>query len=164
MSELRPGNDGEPLPDGEWVSRTWKRKFISKDGAIGELLFMPTTEDKKDPRHRLSVWVERLTTEENAFLLSNTTSAEAILVRLNVDDVRGIRPQPDSIDVPHLQAEWHPLIHPDGKGGSIPDTRPGASGHSGIRDLLFGSKLQRRSLRVQLAELAQQEFILRTAQ
>jgi hypothetical protein len=163
MSELQPGNDGEPLPDGEWVSRVCKKKFLSMNGEISELLFKPTSDDKTDPRHRLSVWVEKLTTEEHAYSLSNTTSKDAILARLNVDDIRCLRPQPDSMDVPHLQAEWHPLTLPDGNGGTIPDPRQGALGHSGIRDLLLGNKTQRRSLRAQLAKLAQQEFVQRNA-
>ncbi len=112
-------------------------------GEINELQFKPSSDDRKDPKHRLTVWAERLILDEHICALSNNDPAESIIARLNVDDIRALRPEPSTPDIPHLEVEWHE------------DPRPRAEGHAGIRDLLEGSKLQRRSLRVQLASLAQ---------
>ena len=165
MSELQPGADGEPLPSGEWVSRVCKKKNASKSGdIIHEGQFGPTDKEKKeDPKHRISVWAEKLTTEEQAFGFTGTDSENAVLARLNVDDVRNLRPEPDSEDIPHLQVEWHYRIVTDEAGSRIQDPSPGAKGHAGIRDLTRGNKIQRRSLRVQLAELAQKEYEVRNS-
>jgi len=158
MSELLPGLDGEPLPSSEWVVRVCKKKFLSKNGEITEESFVPSSEDKKDPKHRLSVYAERLTSEEQAYSFTQTDSDNAILGRLNVDDIRSLRPEPKLPEIPYLEVEWHPKTEVGEDGVKRPDTRPGAAGHSGIRDLTIGGKLQKRSLRVQLAELAQNEL------
>ncbi len=39
--------------------------------------------------------------------------------------------------------------------GLVPDPRPGAIGHAGIRHLKGGTKEQYQSLRIQLAEMAE---------
>ncbi len=143
MSEPQRGADGEPLPDGEWVRRAFKKKHLTMTGQISELQFKPSSDDEKDPKHRLTVWVERLTADEHIYSLSNNSPADSVIARLDSDDVRELRPDPDTADVPSLEVEWHE------------DPRPNAEGHAGIRDLLQGSKAQRRSLRSQLAALAQ---------
>ncbi len=147
MSDLRRGDDGDPLPAGEWVRRAFKKKTLTMAGEINELQFAPSTEDKQDPKHRLTVWAERLTRDEHIFTLSNNDPAESILARLNADAIRGLRPEPSVPDIPRLEVEWHA------------DPRPHAEGHAGIRDLLEGQKLQRKSLRVQLAALAQRGLV-----
>jgi hypothetical protein len=143
MCKLQHGADGEPLPEGEWVRRAFKKRHLTKSGEISELQFKPSSDDEKDPRHRLTVWVERLTTDEHVYALSNNNPTECVMARLNSDDVRKLRPDPIEPEVPYLEVEWHE------------DPRPNAEGHAGIRDLLVGDKMQRRSLRSQLANLAQ---------
>ena len=143
MSVIQQGADGEPLPQGEWVRKAFKTKLLTREGKISELQFKPSSEDEQDPRHRLTVWAERLTADEHIYALSNNTPSESILARFLVDDVRNLRPDPDTPDVPSLEVEWHE------------DPRPDAEGHAGIRDLLQGSKTLRRSPRVQLVDLAE---------
>jgi hypothetical protein len=143
MSKLQRGADGQPIPEGEWVRRAFKTKFLTMNGEISEKQFEPSTADKMDPKNRLTVWVEQITLDEHIYTLSNNTPAESVLARLNVDDVRSLRPEPLEPNISHLEVEWHL------------DERPNAEGHAGIRDLCEGTKLQKRSLRVQLAILAQ---------
>jgi hypothetical protein len=155
MSALQPGADGDPLPPDEWVSRVCKKHNLTKAGEIHELLFRPSSKDREDSKNRLTVWVRSLTPDEYAYALSFADPASSIIAPLNVDEVRKLRPDPDTSDIPQLEVEWHPLSEDDGEGNKIPDRRPGAAGHAGIHDLVRGSDLQRQSLRVQLAMMAQ---------
>ncbi len=165
MSELQPGADETPLPGMAWVLRVCKRKLASKNGElIHEGQFVPTSKEKaEDPKHRISVWAEDLTTEEQAYGFTGTDAQNAVIVRLNVDQIHAIRPRPDAEDIPHLRVEWHYRYLHGEDGSKIQDPAPGAKGHSGIRDLTIGNKLQTRSLREQLAELANREYKTRTS-
>ncbi len=121
--------------------------------------FKPSSEDMRDePHHRLSVFAEDLTPDEHVYRLTNTTAEEAILPRLEVDHIRAIRPDPIAPDIPVLEVEWHHKYDIDKSGVKHRDTSPGADGHSGIRDLTKGDKKQRKSLRVQLASIAQADY------
>ncbi len=164
-TEQEPGADGTPLDGDEWVRRVCKEKNKSKFGEIiHEGSFVPTTKEKEeDPLHRISVWAERLTTAEQAYGFTEANAAVDVIVRLNVDEVRRLRPEPDSEGFPHLQVEWHHRFVVDEDGSRAPDPAPGANGHAGIRDLTIGNKPQKRSLRVQLAELARREFEMRAS-
>jgi hypothetical protein len=156
MNELQPGADGERLPDDEWVVRVCKQ--VSKNGAITEGEFILSSDDRDDPKHRLSVYAERLTTAEQAFGFTNADPKNAVLGPLKVQDVRRLKAEPTTLETPSLEVEWQPKTVKDENGVPKPDTRPGAAGHCGIHDLTQGNRTQRRSLRVQLAELAQKEY------
>jgi hypothetical protein len=158
MDSLRPGQDGEPLPAGEWVLRLAP---ISKDfletGRPSPKAFELSTEDRKGTPPRLSVWAERLTTPRQAWVLSGGRPEYQLALRLNVDVIRALRPEPDSPEVPSLDVQWERLMVTNENGRWVPDTRPGASGHAGIAGLLRGgpvSRLHTQSLRSQLADLA----------
>ena len=76
--------------------------------------------------------------------------AYQLALRLSVDAIRALRPNPDSPQIPNLDVQWHTLLNDDGSR----DTRPGADGHAGISGLHAGSSAQRKSLRRRLAQLA----------
>src|SRR5262249_50849171 len=109
-----------------------------------------STEDRQEDPPRLSVWAEQLTRAEQAWRLMGEKAHYRLALRLNVDAVRTLRPDPDSSELPNLDVEWYPLHAEDGS----PDTRPGADGHAGIVGLHLGSSAQRKSLRRKLAQLA----------
>jgi hypothetical protein len=156
--------DEMPLSDHEWVQRVCKRKLASKNGElIQEGHFAPSSEEKNsDPKHRLSVWAESLTTEAQAFGFTWTSAEEAVMGRLKVEQIHALRPQPETDSIPHLITEWHYRYVVGEDGSPILDPAPGARGHAGIRDLTLGNKLQTRSLRVQLAQLALEEYETRS--
>lgn len=156
-NQLRPGPKGDPLPAGEVVFRL---ATVPKDGFItGQANpehFVLSTEDKNSIPPSLSVWAERLTRPEQAreFIGLKRDIARLVLY-LNVDEIRSLRPKPDSPDAPYLDVVWEPLtITQDGM--CIPDPRPGAEGHAGIINLKHPnmSRLHYKSLRSQLADLA----------
>jgi hypothetical protein len=153
MSE--PGQDsyGEPLPAGEIVIRLGvpSMDFAERRKASPNW-FELSTEDKKQKPPRLSVFCERLTTPQQAWELQGSREEYAAMARLNVDTIRAIRPDPNSVDVPSLDVVW------DG----LDDPRPGADGHAGITGLdRVGPvhKLHTRSFRFQLAEQAVASFL-----
>jgi hypothetical protein len=76
-----------------------------------------------------------------------------LVLRSKVDAIRALRPNPDSLDTPNLEVQWHTLLKEDGS----PDTRPGADGHAGITGLHAGSPAQRKSWRRRLARLASED-------
>ncbi len=149
---LAPGNDGDHLPPGEWVIRVAK---TSKNGyAAHQSNFELSTKDKEAPIPRLSIWAERLTTDEQAWRLTGRKPANDAVLRLNVDLVRSLVPEPSEPPTPHLEVEWEPRFVENEHGIRILDAEPGSAGHAGIRYLRDGQSAQRTSLRVQLAENA----------
>jgi hypothetical protein len=151
MDRLQPGQMGEPLPPGEWVLRlAVASKDFLESGQISPEAFALSTEDRREDPPRLSVWAEKLTRPEQAWHLMGEKPSYRLVLRLNVDAVRALRPNPDSPDVPDLEVQWHTLLTEDGS----PDARPGADGHAGITGLHAGSPAQRKSLRRRLARLA----------
>jgi hypothetical protein len=80
-----------------------------------------------------------------------------LALRLQVDTIRSLRPEPDSPAVPGLDVQWDRLTVRDETGALTPDTRPGAAGHAGITGLARGAgvtRLHTKSLRSQLADAA----------
>ena len=83
--------------------------------------------------------------------------AYTIVACLIVDHIRGIIP-PDGFVV--LDVHWELALMDDGRGNKIPNTAPGANGHSGIANLGQGGKgkqdkLKRKDLRSKLADIAE---------
>jgi hypothetical protein len=115
-----------------------------------------STEDKNQPEPRLSVWVEGLTTTEQAWVLVGAARHRRIVLRLGVDAVRAIPAEPTTPPHPGLEVEWEPATLPDGHGGRIPETRPGFEGHAGVARLgdRHGTKAQRKHFRAALARIA----------
>jgi hypothetical protein len=160
QDRLRPGSKGEPLPEGQTVFRLGKP---TKDGFVASPVhFELSTKDEQSELQALSVWVEGLTTVQQSleFIESNREALRLVLY-LSVDTVRGIRPDPDSLDVPPLDVVWDPLTLQNGN-GTEPDTRPGAEGHAGITGLKRPPRVSRthyKSIRSQLADLAVPETL-----
>ena len=156
-NQLRPGPKGKRLPAGEIVFRCEK---VSKDSPLTHQAspghFELSSKDKESVPPSLSVWVEQLTTPEQSREIRGRREGIAwLILYLDVDEVRSLRPEPDSPDAPYLDVVWEPLtIQEDGI--SIPDPRVGAEGHAGIVNLKHPNmtKLHYRSLRSQLADLA----------
>lgn len=136
--------------------------------------FILSTEDKRSIPPHLSVWVESLTTPEQAysFLQENTpNSPRRLILRLKVDAIRRIVASlgENNTYANLLNVVWvYRLI--DFNGRLIKDRRPGAKGHSGITGMDENSapeglspkqsKLLRKILRSQLAELASKDHRL----
>lgn len=161
MSErLTRGEHGEPLPSGATVFRLAK---VSSDGQealkASPAMFTLSTRDRETPLQGLSVWVNSLTTADQArSLMQGTGSAYRLVLHLNVDDVRAIRPDPSAPEALYLDVVWDHLVI-DRDGESVPCMEPGAEGHSGITglgDQAQPSGLYRRSLRSQLTDLVNQ--------
>lgn len=158
IAQVRPGGKGEPLPPGEVVLRFAKEsKDFRERGKVNPAAFELSNLDKQSDLKALSVWAESLTTVDQALnFMTDNKDSYRLVVRLNVDQIRALRPEPDCADVPYLDVVWDPLLI-DQNGSSIPDTRPGASGHAGLTGLMRPggiSKSYYKSLRSQLADLA----------
>ncbi len=144
---------GEPVPGGETVIRMATPLHF---GGSLDAAFSPSSQDEASPLQSVSVFVEILTTPEQAatFVAPRYTLA----LRLSVDAIRALRPEPDIPDVPRLNVVWD-VLNTD----SAPDTRPGAAGHARITGLVRPHTIPRsvyRSYRLQLADLAQATGVL----
>jgi hypothetical protein len=154
MDKLQPGPTGVPLPPGEWVLRIAAvPKDFQETGQMNPEVFALSTEDRLETPPRLSVWAEKLTTPEQAWLFMGGRPNYRLALRLNVDAIRTLRPNPELPDVPNLDVQWHVLRDEDARA----DARPGAEGHAGITGLEAGSAAQRKSFRRKLARLASQD-------
>jgi hypothetical protein len=142
------------LPSGEWVLRL---AVVSKDypetGLLSPEVFALSTDDRRTDPPRLSVWAEPLTRPEEAWELMGRKPSYRLVVRLNVDAIRALPPDPDSPGAPSLEVVWDPLLTPEGD----PDVRPGAAGHAGIVGLHAGTSVHRKSCRRRLSQLGSQD-------
>lgn len=148
---------GEPLPDGETVLRMAIAPPLDGWGESFAFAFAPSSQDEASPLQSVSVFVERLTMPEQAAMF--VAPRYTLALRLSVDAIRALRPEPDVPEVPSLDVVWEVLTNADGS----PDTRPGASGHAGITGLVRPNAIRRsvyRSYRLQLADLAQATGII----
>ncbi len=130
--------------------------------------FELSTEDKKSAPPHLSVWVDYLTTPEQAYKFLPENSPRKLVIRLKVSEIRQIQvSSAQSIYSNLLDVIWI-YIHCKVKGKSVKDRRPGAKGHSGIigldedsgpKELTKSQKKRlRKNLRAQLADLASQNY------
>src|SRR5687767_2182182 len=126
---LEPGKTGELLPAGEIVLRLAKKSSdYELTGKASPVAFELSTVDEQSELKALSVWAERLTNAEQALeLMGVDISSYPLVIYLNVDQVRELRPSPDSPMVPYLDVVWDRLMIEQGS-IRIPDTRPGAEG------------------------------------
>ncbi len=161
VPEIRPGADGESLPDGVWVLRLALTALVSEGAGhapkVSPVAFALSDMDCESSNPRLSVFAEDLTTPGQAWALLGRDPRYGFAIHLAVDAVRSLRPVPDSPAVPSLDVQWEPLLRTEPDGSALPDDRPGADGHAGIAGLMRGgavNKLHTKSLRSQLADLA----------
>lgn len=152
---LQPGNRGEPLPADEKVLRLLK---ASKDSRVTDAAFELTTQDKASPLQSLSVWVTQLTNPEQAReFMEENKETYSLYCLLDVNAIRTLRLSPDSSVMP-LDVVWDPLTLPDSEER---DPRPGAEGHAGITGLIRPPGMEKmlyKRLRVQLADLANENL------
>ncbi|MGL4423590.1 MAG: hypothetical protein ACRCZF_23235 [Gemmataceae bacterium] len=173
MSQLPlvPGPDGSPIPGGVRLIRMANEPKVAhlnpeavrrvSDGKALPLFFDLSSEDKKQPFPRLSVWVEELTSVAQAWVLVGASSARRWVVRLEVDKVRCIFASgvPQFPPTPTLDVHWERATQVTDAGDRVPETRPGWEGHAGIANLDNGNKTQRNSLRLQLADSADVQIL-----
>lgn len=168
-----------PVPSG---CRVIRLAHVPKDyGEKGKILaiqldqevkaFEMSSLDKKSIPPHLSVWEESCTTPKEAYSFLQENSPCRLVIRLNVDEVRKIEVLAEDKNKYSglLDVIWvHKLI--ESNGNMIRDCRPGAKGHAGITGLDENSKPEgltnrqaknfRKSLRLQLAELASKDHSL----
>mgnify|MGYP001610239370 FL=1 len=145
MIEKR-GEDGAPLPDGEWVLRLSARpKDFDVNGKAPPIAFKLSTTETQEKMPRLSVFAESLTTPEQAWIIAGAKKNHELVLRLSVDAIRALWPGADVASAETLDVVWD----------HIPDPRPGAEGHAGITGLDVADRTIRKIYRWKLAEIAQ---------
>ena len=166
-----PGLDGSPVPDGVRLIRMANEPKVAHLSPemvrrVGEGRALPpffdlSSEDKKQPTPRLSVWVEGLTSVAQAWTLVGASPARCWVVRLEADKVRRIfaAAVEQFSPTPALDIHWERATTVTEAGDRVPEFRPGWEGHAGIANLDKGNKTQRDSLRWQLAEFAGIEIL-----
>jgi hypothetical protein len=121
------------------------------DGKPSVEAFALSSQDEQEDPPILSVWAERLTTPAQAFRLMGSSPRYTLLLRLNVDQIRSIVPEPSDLPkVPPLDVIW--IRHEEA--GIV----PGAEGHAGITGLKRTPPVDRRhtkSFRLQLLRCAE---------
>lgn len=168
---LAPGPDGSPVPEGVRLIRMANEPKVAhlnpeavrrvNGGKAIPPFFDLSSEDKRQPLPRLSVWVEGLTSVAQAWVLVGASPTRRWVVRLEAEKVRRIfAPAVDSFPAtPALDIHWERATKVSDPGDRVPETRPGWEGHAGIANLDKGNKTQRDSLRWQLAECADVQIL-----
>jgi hypothetical protein len=154
-----------PVPDYCYIIRLGRvPKDFSESRSISAIQLSETKAfelsslDKKSTPPHLSVWVNALTTSEQAYSFLPENSPCRLVLRLKVKEVREIAAYSghETIHSGLLDVIWVHLAQ------NI-DRRPGARGHAGITGLDGGSasnKLLRKDLRSKLAEAASKDCYL----
>jgi hypothetical protein len=154
---VRPGIEHEPVGSGLTVLRFWSVNGLNdealrlvSEGKAQPTMFALSEVERRLTIQSLSVWVEAVTPARQAWRLSGAKLHMRVRLQLDSDAIRMIQISPaQSLDVVWEQAM---IDLPDGI--AIPDTRPGAEGHAGIRHLEKGTSAQRRLARFLLSEAA----------
>ncbi len=142
MSTLTPGPTGSPVAPEAWVLRVGQvvvNEVATSSAHAPPNMFELTSDDKKSPVPRLSVFAEELTIADQAWAIlgcqpKHTVVACAQVERINsLSNAAGIR----------TEVQWDRVLDSDA---------PGIDGHCGIANLNQGDKRQRRELRSQLAD------------
>jgi len=163
---LAPGPDGSPVPDGVWLIRMANEPKVAhlnpeairrvNDGKAIPSFFDLSSEDKKQPVSRLSVWVEGLTSVAQGWVLVGASPARSWVVQVR----RIFAPVVDRFPpTPSLDVHWERATKVTDAGDRVPDIRPEWEGHAGIANLDKGNKTQRDSLRLQLAVCADVQIL-----
>ena len=127
---------GAPLPSEEEVFRL---SFLSSDGKISPEAFELSSADKQQTPARLSVFGRSRTTPAQAWEITNRNPRFISVACLATSRLRQVA----------LEVRWDPIT-------SLP---PGADGHAALLGLDQGNKLERKILRVKLADLANESVI-----
>ena len=158
----------QPVPDDCCIIRLGRApKDFPEDRKVlaiqlGDCFNLSTKDKEGDPPH-LSVWVNALTTPEQAYAFLRTKHLQTLVLQLEVDEIRAIVAHSGN-NMMHpglLDVLWVHLASQDGEEGQ--DVLLGFRGHAGITGLDNQSspeKLLRKDLRAQLAELASKNCYL----
>ena len=164
---LISGPNGSPVPAGVRLIRLANEPRLENlspeairqttEGKALPSFFAFSSEEKKQPIPRLSVWVDGLTTVVQAVVLLGATPERRVVLFLNADDVRTVfAPGIDKFpSTPPLDIHWERATNLSETGDRVNETRPGWEGHAGITSLDCGNKSQRASLRISLSAIAQ---------
>lgn len=166
------GSNLTPLPDTYGVLRLARppKDFAEKGNILAIQLeeeFTLSSDDKTSVPPHLSVWVDSLTTPEQAYRFLSANSPRKLVLCLKVNEIRKIQGNSGGCVYPGLLNVLWVYLFQEINGKRVRDCRPGADGHSGITGLDEGSipkeltnrqqKNLRKDLRVQLAELASKD-------
>jgi hypothetical protein len=154
MSTNMPETDWTSLPASEWVLRlSVKSKDFQITRKVSPEAFALSTQEKRDSHPRLSVWSQTLTTPVQAWEIMGSKPVYELVLRLEVETIRSIQPNPKEPVFPQMDVVWHTLYVLQGD-SRVLDSRPGSKGHAGITGLeeTPSLKMQRKSLRSQLAD------------
>jgi hypothetical protein len=171
---LQADDNLSPVPGDNHVIRLARPpKDFQEKGQISAIQLeedlLLSEQDKKSKPPHLSVWVDKLTSPQQAYSFLAPDSPRRLVLRLSVEEIRKIigRSDDGQIHAELLNVIWVHLGHHDSNGVWICDSRLGAAGHSGITGLHEGAaprsltksqaKRLRKDLRAQLAELASKD-------
>jgi hypothetical protein len=177
--DLSAGSHLEPVADHHRVLRLARppKDYASKGNILAiqlDVEFQLSSADKQSVPPHLSVWVQALTTSEQAysFLQENIpNSPRKLVLCLGVEEIcQIVGSAGNGNGYPNVLAVIWVHLFQKIDGEPVRDDRPGAKGHSGITGLdaavLLGeltkaqAKLLRKDLRSQLAELASRDHFL----
>src|SRR5262245_53539248 len=141
MSNIQPRSDGEVLPAGVQVFRIGKNSQLSPaavaSGKASPEMFELSTDDKKEPVPRLSIWVEELTIADQAWAFLGCKPSYTVVACLRVDEIHQIK-APAGFSA--LRVEWEQSRTKDESGNDVTNRKPGAAGHCGIANLNQGTE------------------------
>ena len=162
---LAPGPDGTPVPAGVRLIRMANEPKLANLNAVAQervragkalpAFFELSSEDKAQPVPRLSVWVEGLTTAQQAWVLVGAVPTRNWVVLLNADAVRAAETGTE----PKLDVHWERATMLTPAGERVLEMRPGWDGHAGITNLDCGNKPHRAALRLYLADIAEMRVL-----
>ena len=158
-----PGADGSALPCGITVIRLVNEPKMGnlspeavrrvEAGLALPAFFELSTADKNEAIPRLSVWVDGLTTLQQAWVLVGANPTRRWVLFLSVDTILTIPA------VPPLDVQWERAMHIPDNGPRTPEFRSGWEGHAGIANLDSGNKTQRAFFRSALSEIAKVQIL-----
>lgn len=108
----------------------------------------------------MSVWVNALTTPEQAYAFLGTKHLQTLVLQLEVDEIRAIVCHSGKNMIHRLDVLWVHLANQDGEGQDLPLGFRGHAGITGLDNQSSPEKLLRKNLRAQLAELASKNCYL----
>ena len=155
----------QPVPDDCCIIRLGRApKDFPEDGKVlaiqlGDCFNLSTKDKEGDPPH-LSVWVNALTTPEQAYAFLGTKHLQTLVLQLEVDEIRAIVCHSGKNMIHRLDVLWVHLANQDGEGQDLPLGFRGHAGITGLDNQSSPEKLLRKNLRAQLAELASKNCYL----
>src|SRR4051812_25154527 len=115
MSSIRPGRDGEALPQGTRIFRIGKNAQLSPEASRQRkalpTMFEPSTDDRESASKCISVWVEELTVADQGWAIMGAKPACTAVACLQVDEVSAIPAQQGFLV---MRAQWEAAKLPNG--------------------------------------------------